>query len=466
VANGRAATGGASSELNPFMYTLLNVVAAPLLPSRYDSARAERIMNDSIAQYPKAARLLGFAGGECEKNWRTSLRAWAEDQAEANWLLPTGLMIGQGMLDNGVDNSAALLRFLEARLTSSVGSDALPELDPSLKILVIAGSYRTGTSILQRVIGADSRVITFPQWSLFSPVDAESAVKARNNINIMSTSDPFNGLRFMSSEITDSFTVLHTMEADLAEEESAYWCSAAFGPGLGMINYQQYVQPRSGCCKHGRTSKATSSDLVARRCYFERALPGFVKAWLHGDSVLRRSRVAEGHFNDKLLVLKTPMYGMALPEIKRAFPQAKVVVTHRRVQTQVPAAMTMLLTWMGFFASDKARPRDVGLNVIDHLEVLAREQAANKALIDLNIDHAALKADPMGTALRILTDVLDMDVPESEQQRMRSYLAGDGDYKGSTAPAKDPRCLGVDWAHEYKREGFTQYMEAFYPNGQ
>jgi len=438
-------------ELNIGLHTLINVVVAPLVPKTLDIEPCIRIMNSSIEAYPKAARAMGFAGDDAL--WRTALAEMKAAVEEGQWLSTLKWATAKDNLIELAKYNRGILAFLETRMDGA----ALPPVS-DLDLLFIVGNYRSGTSILQRLLAADSRIASLPQWILLKS-DAADFREGMANPAILDSKVQDSPFCFVSPEVCRAVLGGHPFAGDLAEEDGLYLSEASLVM-LGKSQWTAFAVPREGCCANAYRAKATmGSDAATLEAFYARALPGYLAALTHADSALW-TQWKGGKQRKHALVLKAPLYGLALDLLKRAFPSAQFVATHRPPREQAASAVTQWAHSWPLVLAEHASVRSVTLNILDHVEAIAGGLVDGRALIDMHLAHEDIAARPIESAQHVLWNMLGLDSPPEERANMQNVLDG----LPHSPALTDADGFGVDWASELRaRPGFVRYNAAYYP---
>lgn len=197
-------------EYNSGIYTLLNVVLSPLIfPSRLDPTEVERIMDAAMAKYPVEAEELGFAEKEGDTHlWRLSLLEFMRDTNDLPYFTPLATMARMDSLTWAAKRNAALMKFVH-------DEKAIKEPMRELPQVILVGNFRTGTTLMQRLLAADPRAAGTPQWVLAgSGIDAvvnASEAKRQGKNMIQDMTDPNDAWSSFASEIASSFYLVHPM---------------------------------------------------------------------------------------------------------------------------------------------------------------------------------------------------------------------------------------------------------------
>jgi hypothetical protein len=445
-------------------------------------------METALAKYPTAAQLSGFANGF----WKQALLSYQHDINQQQVLTPLGCKAIHNLIMETIKYNTALLEFVEQRVGPQnkgiiTSISQIPNPYRNITLVFIVGNYRSGTSILHRLLSANRHFAYLPQWALKAPIteitDASQGVQFPGLIDSNSLTDPF---RMLSKEMADTSYLDHPMSPDMAEEDGLYWGTASFA-AFGLLSHGQGSRKWS-MEKHEKQQQqsldspwlfGSNKNIPLRRNFFEKTLPFYLYAWLHEDSPLwtiwknqQATAVASGgggatsqSIKKPCIALKGPQYSAGLDIIKRVLPQATVIATHREPMSQASGiAMTFLASSPLFVDPSIVRAQDVALNILDHTAFLAGSLAKNKHYIDLNLMHREIVKNPLAAVQQVF-EKLGLPSPnEQDIQSMKQILkANEQGVKRDTQQRRIKSCAGVNWSEEvYLRHGFQKYKEMFH----
>jgi len=236
------------------------------------------------------------------------------------------------------------IRSLKNRLWANACFDAHPEIRQRKIVapIIIVGPHRSGTTRLQRMLAADSRLQYLKTWEGLNPAPRIAWPDLGKAERYEEAKKMLQGLQEMCP---GAFTA-HPMNADWAEEEMLLlnhsFCSFS---ALGLYNIPSYYRWFLG---------ADKTD-----AYRDMADQMRLISWSRGDP------------EEKRWVLKNPQHMLDLDALIKVFPDAKLVFTHRDPLKTVGSAMSL----MWFFAVQntdlpcRASIRDIWL---DFCEQMAR----------------------------------------------------------------------------------------------
>lgn len=207
------------------------------------------------------------------------------------------------------------VRSLKNRLWANACFEEYPEIRQRKIVapIIIVGPHRSGTTRMQRMLAADSRLQYLKTWEGLNPAprldwpelgEAERYEEAKKMID---------GLR---ETCPGAFTA-HPMDADWAEEEMLLlnhsFCSFST---LGLYNVPSYYK---WFLAHDKTD-----------AYRDMADQMRLISWSRGDP------------EEKRWVLKNPQHMLDLDALVKVFPDAKLVFTHRDPLKTVGSAMSLM----------------------------------------------------------------------------------------------------------------------------
>lgn len=208
-----------------------------------------------------------------------------------------------------------ILGSLKNRLWANACFEAHPEIRQRKIVapIVIVGPHRSGTTRLQRMMSADSRLQHLKTWEGFNPAprpglpDFGKEVRREEVRKALGAIDRFYPGAFIG----------HPMDADWAEEEMLLlnhsFCSFSI---LGSYHVPSYYQ---WFLKHDKTD-----------------------AYRYMADLMRLISWSNGEPESKRWVLKNPQHMLDLDVLMKVFPDAKVVFTHRDPLKTVASVMSLM----------------------------------------------------------------------------------------------------------------------------
>lgn len=370
-----------STHYHPFATRLFNLYTRGL--NRVGLSRVDLSESALLAAARRETGLQRF-GDESFRPGLRALLASLESEAKLN---PFGRL--------------AAKRRITASLKNLLWATACFEAHPEIlrrKIvapIIIIGPHRSGTTRLHRMLGADARLQYLKTWEGFNPAPrmgwTESGQAARR--------EEVGAFLQRIDRLYPGAFAAHPMEADAPEEENLLLnhCFCGFSP-LGLYNIPGYYAWFMG---HDRTAAyRTLADLMR------------LVSWSRGDS------------EDKRWVLKNPQHMLDLDLLMEAFPDAKLVFTHRDPLKTVGSLMSL----MWFYAVQhtdvpcRAPVRDVWLDFCEQAArrgMLARENIS--PLQQHDVQYEEMNRDWRATMRRIY-DFCGIDFNAAAEQAMRAWL--------------------------------------------
>jgi hypothetical protein len=298
--------------------------------------------------------------------------------------------------------------------------------------LVVCGLPRTGTTITYDLLCLDPTARAPREWEWYIPWPAPE---------------------------------IATFDSDprIAQVQSIYENWLKHAPQLADIQRMDCTQP--GECNHGMMLHFGSTNFAA-----ELGVPDFGK-WL-------QENIPEGQYrtHKRMLqqfqwkgpkgrwTLKSPQHLFDLPGLVEAYPGAMLVWTHRDPVKTLSSLSSMI---SGFLAAVGAPQDDkaIGRSVFDTWSAaMARATAARAAHPDIeqriiDLAHADIVADPMGTIARIYTR-FDLPFSDAHSARITRFLSDNpaasrlGKHKHSPDQfGIDPAAVHARLADYYQRYG-------------
>jgi hypothetical protein len=305
-----------------------------------------------VAEARQATGLERF-GNEC---FRTPLRVLLKSLQEETQLNPFGRASVKGRV----------LRSLKNRLWANACFEAHPEIRERKVVapIVIVGAARSGTTRLQRMLAADSRLQHLKAWEGFNPAPRPGlldAGRAERHAEV----EAFLG---EGQRLNPGAYTAHPMDPDWAEEEILL-LNHSFS-GLLSLCFRGYYD---WFLEYDRTDVYRyMADLMK------------LVSWSRGDP------------EDKPWVMKTPQYMLDLDIVMKLFPDARVVFIHRDPLKTVASTMSLMWNFAVQYVdrSCRAQIRDVWLEMC--------EQMARRCI-------AARESIPMGQQLDVYYEEMNRD---------------------------------------------------------
>ena len=313
-----------------------------------------------------------------------SLRRLLESLDGEAQLHPFGRMVIRG----------TLVRLLITRMRLEQLSRAHPEIaaTPVQRPVFIAGLPRTGTTLLDRLLGCEPRLRPLLSWEGLSPapLTGKQAKPGQPDPRVKLARTAERALRYMAPE----FFAIHPVEADGYEEDVLLQDGSFMSPTVDATT----PVPTYSAWLH-------ASDQRPMYRYFRRLVQ--LLLWQSPGTYLG----------------KTPHHLENLPTLLEVFPGAKVIVTHRDPAKVVPSFCSMMAHGRRLFSND-VNLLDVGRQfqakqrkgVTDAMN--ARRALPAESFIDVH--YADLMADPMKEVRRIY-DFLGYDLHPETIETMNAY---------------------------------------------
>jgi len=329
-----------------------------------------------------------------------------------------------------------LLRLLENRLRLQDAYTRHPDLlaDPIRAPLFVLGLPRTGTSILHELLALDSAVRAPMTWEVQHVWPPPERATFESDPRIAEVERHYASL----DRILPDFRRIHRMGARLPQECVALTChdfaSLVFHTSHRVTRYQAWL---------------------------DRAELDWVYA-----SHRRQLQYLQWRAPATRWALKSPGHLWSLDALLRAYPDARIVQTHRD-PLRVVASLVHLVTVLRGLASDDVDPREIGADwTIRLADGLARTLAVRRAGAlaperVFDVQFADFVGDEIGTIQRLYAH-FGWELSAEAEARMRRYLAahpkdaaGGHAYRFADAgldPAAERRRYGEYVAHFGVRE--------------
>lgn len=324
-----------------------------------------------------------------------------------------------------------VVRWLVTRMQLERISAEHPEI-PALPVerpVFIAGLARTGTTLLQRLLGCEPRLRPLLSWEGLSPapLPGKPPRPGRPDPRVAFAETVERGLRYLSP----GFFAIHPVEAEGYEEDVLLADGSFMSPTVDST----LPVPAYSAWLH-------AADQRPMYRYFRRLVQ--LLLWQRPGTYLG----------------KTPHHLENLPTLLELFPGAKVIVTHRDPARVVPSFCSMMAHARRLFSND-VDLRDVGRQFhAKQLEGVRGAMQARSGLPEaafLDVHYADLMADPMKEIRRIY-DFLGYDLQPETLERMQAYRGRNPkDKRGAHRYAPEP--FGLTRA-QLERD-FAPYRERY-----
>jgi hypothetical protein len=349
-------------------------------------------MFDEATLHEQAAQVAGFDDFGSEE-YRAALRVMLASFAEMG-----AHEIGVQMFPAGVVRSLVNRAWSVETLRRHPEIAAIPIERP----IVVTGMFRSGTTLLQRLLAADPQNRAPVAWELMSPVDPPGADSAQVRPQVMAPAETY--VRVLGQIAPEIGQLMHPINAGWPEEDEWLMRSSFMDPTLGWYFY----------------------------------LPSYM-AWLDDQSMVpayqhwrRQLQLLLWRIPGNHLVLKNPSHLFALDALAGATPDALVVHLHRDMREVVPSLCSLMQTLHGL---TRPRPdnRSVGAyatNLIHQMvnRMLERRRGFHQLEI-MDVQYRALVSDPMAV-VRQIYERLGRTVDEQGGRAMQRWLADNPQHKG------------------------------------
>jgi hypothetical protein len=357
-----------------------------------------------------------------------------------------------GLASTGVGMPVDMLR---GRLELQDALKSRPEIfaTPIDRPIFIVGGSRTGTTLLQRLLGSDPRLATPLLWQMSSTrtfalgSDAERSL-LRNRVD--------TGQKMLHM-LNPTMKAVHWSEADGPEE-----CVLMMGTDLRNLALMSCMNTPS------------YSALLAKEDFTGSYVRHRQQLQLL-DHGVRRDRAAGAHREGAAQglppprwLLKAPYHLPCLEALATAYPDAIIVHTHRDVVDTVTSTCSLYSVFRSTF-SDAVDPVEVGRQQTAMLgdwfngTVAARRRigdARSRGENDVrffDVHYRELVADPVAMAGRILA-AAGLETTDASRSAMQQWLADNrADKHGGHRYTPDEFAIDADAL----REGMRPYRDAF-----
>lgn len=381
------------------------------------------VIDDVVA----AARAIdGLDDFGADDSWREPLGVLLESYAEAQLN-----DLGRFILHGGVVHSLAM------RLRATEWFRRHPEIADEVVAppIVVVGMMRSGTTLVQRLLAADSRHHCAYGWEIgeVAPpltIDWDDPVDPRIAGAVTREEQ--------SRQFVPELFAIHPMYAQDAEEEIMFLADAF----LGHV-------------------PEASADVPAYRSWID--TQSFAPAYRHLHRMLQLlqwQKRQRGEIRERW-VLKTPAHLGYLDEVLETFPDAHLVHLHRDPVDTIPSGASLNATLWRMHADD-VDPAAVGAQWIDRMawsngRALAVRDRLGSSLPVTDLRFRDTVADPLGAIAQVYDDI---GAPLTDQavQEMRTWLSVDQERR---QPSHRYTAADFGLSDDQIGERFADYIERF-----
>lgn len=266
--------------------------------------------------------------------------------------------------------------------------------------IVVVGMMRSGTTLLQRLLAADTRLHCARGWEVVEAAPKLDHDFARTDPRIAISEAREN----KSRELAPELFAIHPMYAREAEEEIVFLADA----------FLSHV-PESGANLPNYRSWLNTQDFAPAYRYLHRMLR-FLQ-WQQ-----RRRGITAGRW-----VLKSPAHLGYLDALRDEFPGVHVVHMHRDPRTTVASGASLNATLHAMHA-DEVDPRRVGSQWLERMgwtndrALAVRDSWSDEPARVTDIQYEDAVADPIGQVRRVY-DAVGLELTDTAAGAMSGWLA-------------------------------------------
>jgi hypothetical protein len=338
-----------------------------------------------------AERILAGACRRADRNdfgeldVREPLERLVDSLEQDNRLTPLGRLLLGNQLEG----------FAVARLGVVAALKEHPEIlkEQISRPLFVLGLHRTGSTLLHRLLAADSAGRALALWELNQPGPTPPAEKDRR------IRETRRRIALFTGRLVPGFQSLHPMDAEAPEE-----CFPLLMNTFRSLTFNHY-----GSIRSYREWLVGLGDANTLRVYEE----------YHSQLQLRQWGCPPRRW-----VLKAPVHAYGLAALLRLFPDACVVQTHRALAEVLPSLCSLRLLEHGLY-SDNPDPHRIAAEAAKHvndlLDAARRAREAHPGRVH-DVSYRDLVSDPLGTA-RSIYERFDLPWASETEAGMRAWLA-------------------------------------------
>jgi hypothetical protein len=349
--------------------------------------------------------------------------------------------IGRYILRSGIVHS------LRMRLRAQEWIRRHPEItqETIAAPIVVVGMMRSGTTLLQRLLAADSRFHCAYGWEVVE-------VAPKLDYDWSRAEDPriviSEKRESTSREMAPELFAIHPMYAREPEEEIVFLSDAFLShvpeAGAHLPRYRSWIDAQDF---------TPAYDYLHRMLQFLQWQKRIGRAKLAGSDAAGRTA--------QRWVLKSPAHLGYLDALRARFPDLHVVHMHRDPRETIPSGASLNATLHAMHADHVDLPR-VGAEWIERMgwtndrAMAARDAWADDASRVTDIEFADAVADPIGQVARVY-DAIGVPLTADAESAMRQWLVDRPREQSRPSYAAETYGLGDDQINER----FAAYNQRF-----
>lgn len=241
--------------------------------------------------------------------------------------------------------------------------------------IVIAGLARSGTTMLHRLVAADSSIRSLASYEALFPAQPSTPFKGRDP-RLAKAEQATRGLKYISP----GFFAIHPSEADAPEEEVVLleqtFMTTSPEAMMNVPTYSKWLE---------------AQDHVPAYKMLKRMMQ-----YLHWQR--------PGAAKKMRWVLKTPHHQEYFDPLLRVFPKATIVHTHRD-PLKTSASFFSMATHLRMIFSDEVDPNQVAKHWLNKIETMARRTMDTRDRVNdegfVDVSYYDLIKDPLPEVERI-----------------------------------------------------------------
>jgi hypothetical protein len=307
--------------------------------------------------------------------------------------------------------------------------------DPSIasqavdRPVIIAGLPRSGTTHLLNLMAADKRFNSLPLWELRRPAGTKVYERAEDDPRYTQCEEEWQGMK----ATLPLLAVMHPMHPDHIHEEIELQCP----------DFSSYILEWITHAPRWR-DYYLSKDQTPHYAFMKK-----------GIQTLQR------HRPQKRLILKSPQHLEQLPVLRKTFPDAVILVTHRDPVSVIASAATMF-AYGARMRCHKVDTHSIGSYWADRVERLLHACVRDRDSIDaehsIDVPFHEFMAEQQGMLERIYR-IAGLTLDEQARAAHADYIASHARDKHGQIAYKLKEDFGIDPAA--LRERFDFYYDRF-----
>lgn len=307
-----------------------------------------------------------------------------------------------------------------------------PEIEdePVERPLIVTGYPRTGTTILQNLLSLDPLARPLLYWESVIPVPPPEPQTFKTDPRIQICAQGLANFY----EQCPAYARIHHMTADGPNEcENLFTfdlSTSFFNLFHAMPSYMDYLYSR---------------DMRPAYRYYKRML-----------------QLLNWKFPKRRWILKAPLHLPFLKDLVQVFPDAALVITHRKMEKVIASLCDLIATWRNFAGGpDNVNKGAIGQEFIGQLPIIMENYAALRAKLGdrvfYDVDYRDTVSDPV-KLIRNIYDHFDYEFTDDFASLIKTYMV---EHKQHEFGKHEYHLSDFGLSENMVEQAFSSYMLAF-----